>query len=98
MVWRVQPGCSGAAARLPKKPGIQKLTPPSSANDACETSARVRAKAPVDMLRVSRAWLVRDVGCDAVRLVVRFMSAPRPFKSDLPTRQGTAAPATDSSG
>src|SRR5215475_525272 len=25
-----QPGCWGAAARLPKKPGIQKLTPPSS--------------------------------------------------------------------
>jgi len=38
------------------------------------------------------------VGCDAVRVVVRFMSAPRPFKSDLPTRQGGAAPATDSSG
>src|SRR5215831_14980771 len=26
-----QPGCWGDAARLPKKPGIQKLTPPSSA-------------------------------------------------------------------
>src|SRR5215510_9042389 len=25
------PGCIGAAARLPKKPGSQKLTPPSSA-------------------------------------------------------------------
>src|SRR3954464_1497202 len=26
-----KPGCCGAAARLPKKPGTQKLTPPSSA-------------------------------------------------------------------
>jgi hypothetical protein len=26
-----QPGCTGAAARLPNKPGSQKLTPPSSA-------------------------------------------------------------------
>jgi hypothetical protein len=31
MVVNDHPGCSGAAARLPKKPGIQKLTPPSSA-------------------------------------------------------------------
>src|SRR5262245_27918580 len=50
------------------------------------------------MLRVSSPWLVRDAGCDAVRVVVRFMSAPRPFRSDLPMRQGTAAPATDGSG
>jgi hypothetical protein len=27
-----QPGCWGVAARLPKKPGTQKLTPPSSAD------------------------------------------------------------------
>src|SRR6478672_10453316 len=27
-----QPGCCGVAAKLPKKPGTQKLTPPSSAD------------------------------------------------------------------
>jgi hypothetical protein len=27
------PGCCGTAAKLPKKPGIQKLTPSSSASD-----------------------------------------------------------------
>ena len=73
-----QPGCRGAAARLPKKPGIQKLTPPSSASDACETSASAAAKAPVEIRRVRCARLVRDVACDAVRVVVRSMSAPRP--------------------
>src|SRR5712672_3017281 len=33
-----QPGCCGVAARLPKKPGTQKLTPPSSANARWEKS------------------------------------------------------------
>jgi hypothetical protein len=27
------PGCAGAAAKLPKLPGSQKLTPPSSAKE-----------------------------------------------------------------
>src|SRR5215510_11255075 len=31
MVVNDHPGCCGVAARLPKSPGIQKLTPPSSA-------------------------------------------------------------------
>jgi hypothetical protein len=31
MVPTDHPGCRGVATRLPKKPGIQKLTPPSSA-------------------------------------------------------------------
>ena len=30
------PGCCGVAARLPKRPGIQKLMPPSSANAQSE--------------------------------------------------------------
>ena len=72
------PGCCGVAARLPKKPGIQKLTPPSSASDACETSASAAAKAPVEIRRVRCARLVRAVACDAVHVVVRSMSAPRP--------------------
>src|SRR5712671_3414296 len=37
MVASVHPGCCGVAARLPKKPGTQKLTPPSS---ACATPGR----------------------------------------------------------
>src|SRR5215813_4071345 len=36
MVDSDQPGTSGAAARLPKNPGSQKLTPPSSARAACD--------------------------------------------------------------
>src|SRR5258705_589944 len=53
------PDCCGVAARLPKKPGIQKLTPPSSANDACETNASAAAKAPVQIARVGSPRLVR---------------------------------------
>jgi hypothetical protein len=46
---RDQPGCSGATARLPKKPGSQTLTPPSSAKAAFggeATAANANAKKP----------------------------------------------------
>src|SRR5262249_46316694 len=36
-----RPGCCGAAARLPKKPGSQKLTPPSSAKALCGAETMV---------------------------------------------------------
>src|SRR4029077_7090847 len=39
-----QPGCCGVAARLPKRPGIQKLTPPSSANAQWEKNMIAGAK------------------------------------------------------
>src|SRR5436190_22777776 len=39
-----QPGCWGAAAKLPKKPGTQKLTPPSSANALWEKNMIAGAK------------------------------------------------------
>src|SRR6266581_1931643 len=39
-----QPGCWGAAAKLPKKPGTQKLTPPSSANADWEKNMIAGAK------------------------------------------------------
>src|SRR5262249_61446072 len=38
-----QPGCRGAAAKLPKKPGIQTLTPPSSAFAALAKHANATA-------------------------------------------------------
>ena len=50
MVANEKPGCCGVAARLPKKPGTQKLTPPSSATatvgaamSAPSTSAEAKA-------------------------------------------------------
>jgi hypothetical protein len=48
-----QPGCSGVAARLPKKPGTQKLTPPSSANAQLEKPmmAGVKTHAATPSLR-----------------------------------------------
>src|SRR5216684_5634479 len=39
-----QPGCCGVAAKLPKKPGTQKLTPPSSANALWEKNMIAGAK------------------------------------------------------
>jgi hypothetical protein len=39
-----QPGCSGVAAKLPKKPGTQKLTPPSSADAQLEKNMIAGAK------------------------------------------------------
>src|SRR6266850_3690503 len=41
MVAKDQPGCCGVAARLPKNPGTQKLTPPSSAREISGASAKV---------------------------------------------------------
>lgn len=78
MVASDHPGCWGAAARLPKKPGIQKLTPPSSAS-ACfgieTTAASVMAPKtkPVLMARV------RVAGCSRHKCVaapVGFIVAP----------------------
>src|SRR6202161_541946 len=77
-------GCCGAAARLPKKPGIQKLTPPSSAS-ACfgaeTTAARLIAPQtkPDVMARVGAAggsrpeFEVATVGC----IVAPVMAARR---------------------
>src|SRR5207249_8583871 len=44
MVASDQPGCCGVAARLPKKPGTQKLTPPSSADALWEKNMIAGAK------------------------------------------------------
>ena len=89
---RLQRSCREAA----EEAGDPKLTPPSSASDACETSASAAAKAPVEIRRVRCARLVRDVACDAVHVVVRSMSAPRPSVT-LGTGEGAAAQATNSS-
>src|SRR5262245_42362063 len=53
MVVTDHPGCRGAAARLPKKPGTQKLTPPSSASTALGAAIvpRIRAKPPATAQR-----------------------------------------------
>jgi hypothetical protein len=86
MLAREKPGCWGVAARLPKKPGIQKLTPPSSANATVGTAItalrNADAKAPISTRR---------------RIVGSFMSAPRGSVSacrDLPFQPSPVAVAT----
>src|SRR5262249_39609124 len=58
----MSPGCNGAAAKLPKKPGIQKLTPPSSATAGADADTTVAVASAAgaatrhpDRLRVSFA-------------------------------------------
>src|SRR3954452_3886248 len=41
-----KPGCDGVAARLPNDPGVQKLSPVSSAQASCGASASAAATAP----------------------------------------------------
>src|SRR5208337_962631 len=76
MVVRDQPGCCGAAARLPKKPGIQKLTPPSSALEmsvAETTAANIMApKMNPDLT----AQVGATFSLPRARLVIQFMAAP----------------------
>src|SRR5262245_47059539 len=67
------PGCSGAAARLPKNPGSQKLTPPSSACDACGTSVPMTSAAAKPTPAIHRV-----ISCC-------FMTLPRPHSRVPPT-------------
>src|SRR5258708_3483261 len=73
------PGCCGVAARLPKKPGTQKLAPPSSANAAGAPEAIAIARTPAEIRGAQIARLARDVVCDGVHLVTRYMMSPRPL-------------------
>src|SRR5712691_2760233 len=59
MVAQENPGTCGVAARLPKKPGTQKLTPPSSACAADENSAVAAAKKPTEPNRARFLAVVR---------------------------------------
>src|ERR1700688_393486 len=72
------PGCAGVAARLPKSPGIQKLTPPSSASAyfGIETTA---ASVIAPQTKLDLMALVRVAGCsrgDFVAATVGLMFAP----------------------
>src|ERR1700733_15281746 len=78
MVASDHPGCCGVAARLPKKPGIQKLTPPSSASAyfGAETTA---ASVIAPQTKPDLMALVRAAGCsrrEPVAATVGFMFAP----------------------
>src|SRR5580700_1793207 len=78
MVASDHPGCCGAAARLPKKPGIQKLTPPSSASAffGTETTA---ASVIALQTKPDRMARVRAAGCSRCEFevaTVGFISAP----------------------
>src|SRR5262249_51140207 len=78
------PGCCGGAARLPKKPGIQKLTPPSSAQrlrgaeiKVPSASAAIAAIGLINRARSNPIFLASET-------VLPFIVAPKvhqPFDS-----------------
>src|SRR5262245_39244887 len=76
------PGCSGAAARLPKNPGSQKLTPPSSACDACGRSVPMTSAAakPTPAVRrvVSRCFMTTPPPAFTARVPPTLLVAVRP--------------------
>src|SRR5271166_4778076 len=76
MVVSDQPGCWGAAARLPKNPGIQKLTPLSS---ALEMSGAEATAANIMALKMNPDLTVRVAAAFSLpraRLVIQFTAAP----------------------
>src|SRR5580704_17362467 len=78
MVASDHPGCCGAAARLPKKPGIQKLTPPSSAS-ACFGSETTAASVIAPQTKPVLTARVRAAGRSRREFeiaTVGFISAP----------------------
>src|SRR5262245_2598165 len=87
------PGCSGAAARLPKKPGSQKLTPPSSARAAVDaamkTPSTIADAAAVPAIRHVAAC--RFITASPARTRIAVSLACRPG-----TKKSTVAHATSS--
>src|SRR3984893_1321367 len=78
MVASDHPGCCGAAARMWKKPGIQKLTPPSSAS-ACFGAATTAASVIALQTKPVLIARVRAAGCSRRESEVAtagFISAP----------------------
>src|SRR5438045_3832818 len=72
------PGCCGVAARLPKSPGTQKLTPPSSAMAAFGTAPTAISASTA--LQKYTVRYVRAAGITVrlhpLRVVPRFISPP----------------------
>jgi hypothetical protein len=84
MVANDHPGCCGVAAKLPKKPGTQKLTPPSSADAFVAALKQPIAIADVATAKDRRRALA-DIeaprnddrnNADATRRLVRKGDAP----------------------
>src|SRR5215471_8044546 len=59
------PGTCGAAARLPNKPGIQKLTPPSSARAAGDHAA-------INKIPIAQPRLIRSHSASFVTRALAF--------------------------
>src|SRR5262249_14788398 len=75
MLVHENPGTCGAAARLPKKPGIQKLTPPSSARAACDQTAAID-KRPMAQPRLAQSHRMPCVSRDPTFAGIGVMPVP----------------------
>jgi hypothetical protein len=63
-----QPGCCGVPARLPTKPGTQKLTPPSSAREISGASAKIATATAQPIRRIFDS-------IDAIATSTRYLNA-----------------------
>src|SRR5215208_7074392 len=61
MFAKEKPGTDGLAARLPKKPGIQKLTPPSSAFAAGDDNTSATARVADHPLKCLESIMLRPL-------------------------------------
>src|SRR4026208_2315057 len=101
MVATDHPGVGGTAARLPKKPGIQKLTPPSSARATCGAIATAPSSS-AEAATATRRPVLPVVRCiRSLRAISRYrVMAPERLlpggklevqpDEDLPTRHTCA--------
>src|SRR5262245_35570497 len=78
-----QPGCSGAAASVFNKPGIQKLTPPSSATAGLVPHVNAQKKtSPTDVRRISDIERPQSL-ISLERIAVEANTTCAIFKSDM---------------
>src|SRR5690349_4704348 len=93
MLVRLQPGTSGDAAKLPKNPGTQKLTPPWSA-DAGVGAASADAANPAAAMRVVsrplRPAMDAPIHTDAES--PKLSQLPEPYEMTFPQQVCGLAP------
>jgi hypothetical protein len=87
-----QPGCCGTAARLPNKPGRQKLTPFSSANDTVGRDSAAPSAITRLAAKPRSEQLMRGLPIPVARSIVAppERAAPRPLSCNLPKAESRA--------
>src|SRR4051812_28205801 len=88
MVANVHPACCGVAARLPKKPGTQKLTPPSSADAICGSEIAIAATKHCNALGVFMQFIAGSLAGYGYRPALQDQHTSRSERAHTIYRQG----------